>query len=122
MPIHSLLPCLSVLPAGKATVDPSAIPELLGKDREFRACLERFQVVLVDTPPLSVCDDPLAWSSVCDEVIFVIAEGRYRGLEPLRVARFQEVGVKTAGTILTQSASTSSTRLGRLLKAIGLAR
>jgi exopolysaccharide transport family protein len=63
---------LWVLPSGSKTKNP---PDLLGSDR-FKALMaalrQRFDLVVIDTPPIGPVVDPLLVSQVVDKTVFVV--------------------------------------------------
>jgi len=63
---------LWVLPSGSKTQNP---PDLLGSDR-FKALIaalkQRFDLVVIDTPPLGPVVDPVIISQVVDKAVFVV--------------------------------------------------
>ena len=61
-----------MLPSGSKTQNP---PDLLGSDR-FKALVaalrQRFDLVVIDTPPIGPVVDPLIVSQVVDKTLFVV--------------------------------------------------
>lgn len=68
-------------------------------------CLAEFDLVLVDTPPISVCDDSVLFGEICDGVILIISAAKYRGGSHLQQERFKEFGVPVLGGIITHAGS-----------------
>lgn len=69
------VPHLSVLPSGPLPANPA---ELVGSRRMrafLEAATEKFEIVVLDTPPVLAASDAVALSAQCDGVIMVIKAG-----------------------------------------------
>lgn len=98
---HPQLPNLSVLPSGPVPPQPS---ELLASNqmRELlKACRERFDHIVIDTPPVLSVTDAVILSVQVDSVILVLRSG-HTTKQALRRARevLTQVGAPTAGLVL----------------------
>jgi len=95
---------LWLLPAGPAVPDPA---ELLGWPRTadlFRTLIERFDLVLADSPPVLAVTDAAVLSRVVDGTVVVTAAGKTRKTELRRAAqRLQQLHVPVLGVILNQA-------------------
>lgn len=93
---------LSFLPAGQIPPNPS---DLLAGDTlraTLAEALERFDLVLVDGPPVLGISDALVYGQVLEGTIFVVASGRGRASfarDGLR--RLSDAGANIVGTVLT---------------------
>jgi capsular exopolysaccharide synthesis family protein len=102
---------LYVLSAGAGTTHSA---ELLESDR-FRTLLEglkrRFDLVVVDTPPLNVVADAAAVTSRVDGVVLVVRGGvTDRGALELTLERLKRIGAHTAGIVFNDAELPSSYR------------
>jgi len=100
-PRPTLVPNLSVLPAGPAVATPA---ELLQSD-SFRALLDelgtRFDRIVLDSSPVALVTDAAILASLADATILVARAGQTpRALAARAVAVLGDVGVKVAGTVL----------------------
>ncbi len=100
-PRATLVPNLSVLPAGPAVATPA---ELLHSD-SFRALLDelgtRFDRIVLDSSPVALVTDAAILASLVDATLLVVRAGRTpRVLATRAVAVLGDVGVKVAGTVL----------------------
>jgi capsular exopolysaccharide synthesis family protein len=94
-------PHLSVLPCGPIPPNPA---ELISSERMkelLRALSEKFDHILIDSPPLINVTDPVILSTMVDGVILVIQAGRSTR-DVLRRARQElgSVGAKIFGVVL----------------------
>ncbi|MDP2471472.1 MAG: polysaccharide biosynthesis tyrosine autokinase [Candidatus Palauibacterales bacterium] len=92
---------MHVLPAGSHT---SRSAELLESER-FRELLaelmSRFELVVVDTPPLNVVTDAAAVAAGVDGVVVVVRGGHTdRSALHVTLSRLERAGAKTAGIVL----------------------
>ena len=69
----------------------------------LKRLLERYDLVILDTPPVAVFPDALLLSRYCKELIFICKFGAVR-LNNVRAAltRLHETGVKVVGVIVNQ--------------------
>jgi receptor protein-tyrosine kinase len=104
LPLHRVSPHLSVLPAGRATLDPMAaltsarMRSILDEGREL------FDWIIVDTPPVGLLSDANLVAANVDGVVFVVKAGSTpydlvkRGLEALGPDRLLGVVLNRAVT------------------------
>jgi polysaccharide biosynthesis transport protein len=95
------IPNLSVLTAGTIPQNPA---ELIGSERMrdlLRLLAEKYDHVLIDSPPLINVTDPVILSTMVDTTILIVQAGRSSG-ELLRRARqeLDGVGAKVFGVVL----------------------
>lgn len=95
------LPSLYLLPAG---VQPPSPVELLLRPAWkalVRDAKATFDVVIVDTPPMSSCDDALMASAGCGAVIAVASQHRTR-IKPFEsmLMSMRHIGIEVVGTVL----------------------
>lgn len=95
---------LAVIPAGPVPANPS---ELLGSKRmvELLADLEhRFDLVVLDAPPLLPVTDTAVLSQACDATVLVVRYGKTRRQQVSRaVEALAAVDVRLLGTVLTMA-------------------
>lgn len=94
---------LSVLTAGAQTSNP---PELLGsvENRELLAALkERFDLIILDSPPVLALADTQVLSSLTDGVLLVVAAGSTATERILRAERvLRHSGARVLGTVFNR--------------------
>jgi polysaccharide biosynthesis transport protein len=97
-------PNLFVLPGGPATPHPA---EVLYSDRTARmieALRERFDIVLVDTPPLLPVTDPQIVARLVDAVVLVVSMGKTRTRMVSRALDLlRQVDAPLAGIVLNRA-------------------
>ena len=97
------IPGLELIAYGQITPNPA---ELLGSTsmKEFLSRVrERYDYVILDTPPIMSVTDPLVISSISDGVIFVIKAGETSyDLLQKSLQQLSEVGGKVLGVILNE--------------------
>ena len=92
---------LTVLPAGHHPVDPGEILATPALGATVRELTERFDVVLVDAPPLHAVADAAVLSKVTDSALLVVRAGRTRVADVERSTDLLErVGATLAGAVL----------------------
>jgi capsular exopolysaccharide synthesis family protein len=92
---------LTVLPAGHRPADPGEILASPALGATVRELTERFDVVLVDAPPLHAVADAAVLSKVTDRALLVVRAGRTRIADVERSADLLErVGATLAGAVL----------------------
>jgi capsular exopolysaccharide synthesis family protein len=98
---HKILTTLDMIPSGSAPPLPA---DLLASDqmKHFVEQLrERYEYVILDTPPALSVTDPLIVSSLADGLVLVIRQGVCTRAMLTRVAEiFQDVGIKVYGFVL----------------------
>jgi polysaccharide biosynthesis transport protein len=92
---------LSILPAGKLPPNPS---ELLGSDRmrtTLGALSARYEVVILDTPPMLAAADAAVLGSQVDGVLLVIRAGKTdQGAAQYALQQLHGVGARVIGAVL----------------------
>jgi Mrp family chromosome partitioning ATPase len=76
MPIVEITPRLSVLPGGRPDRDPMSGLTSERMKRVIQQAAERFDWVILDTPPIAVMPDGNLVAALVDTVLLVIAAGR----------------------------------------------
>lgn len=99
--VHAIAPELWLAPGGRL-----ADPSVLLVSQAFNLWLERqrhaFDLVFVDSPPLSVCKDALILSQYCDGTLVVASKSRFRGLDEGHYCEdLREQGAKIIGVVST---------------------
>lgn len=100
---RSVVDGLFFLPAGVPDVPPT---ELLDSERMrtlLRQACDRFDVVIVDTPPILAATDPIVVSTQCDSVLVVATANKtdFRALDQVR-STLEAVGVSIGGVIFNR--------------------
>lgn len=63
---------------------------------------QAFDVVLIDTPPLSACKDTFLWAPLCDGAVIVASRQKFRGVAEGHLSEdLREQGIEILGVILT---------------------
>jgi capsular exopolysaccharide synthesis family protein len=98
---RTAVPGLYLIPRGTLPPDPA---ELLGSDRMqqiLQGLRERFDLVLLDTPPAVAVSDAVVLSVHCDGVVLVLRAQRTPTEAVQRVVeRFETAGARILGTVL----------------------
>lgn len=100
VPTH--VPGLDLLVAGPTPANPS---ELLGSERTRRVLdqLGRYDMILIDSPPITVVADPLVMSSLADGVVLVVESDHTRkGLVAQAARRLAEMDAELLGAIVNK--------------------
>jgi len=94
---------LDLLPSGGVAKNPTETLERFITTGMLKRLLERYDLVILDTPPVAVFPDALLLCRYCKELIFVCKFGSVR-LNNVRksLARLHETGVKIVGMIINQ--------------------
>jgi capsular exopolysaccharide synthesis family protein len=94
---------LDLLPSGGVARNPTETLERFISSGMLKRLLERYDLVILDTPPVSVFPDAMLLSRYCKELIFVCKFGSVR-LNNVRktLARLHETGIKVLGLIINQ--------------------
>lgn len=95
------VPGLSILTSGPIPPNPS---ELVGSQRMkslITRALEKFDYVLLDSPPINIVTDPIVLSMLVDGVIIVVKSGstHYEYAREAQV-KLEKVGAKIIGVVL----------------------
>jgi len=95
------VPHLSIIPCGAVPPNPSELISS-GKMKELlRSLADRFNYVIIDSPPMAPFTDPLILSTMVDGVILVVRSGQSRGELVSRACQdLSGVGAKVLGVTL----------------------
>ena len=92
---------LTVLPSGKQPADPGEILASPRLGATVRTLTERFDVVIVDAPPLHGVADAAVLSKVTDSALLVVRANRTRTVDVERsMDLLERVGARLAGAVL----------------------
>jgi capsular exopolysaccharide synthesis family protein len=95
------IPNLSVLCAGPAPPNPAELVDGPRFRQLIDECAERFERVLVDSPPALPLTDPGILARHCDGVVFVVRSRRTRFDQALRASRtLSDLGARVLGVVL----------------------
>ena len=94
---------LDLLPSGGVAKNPTETLERFISSGVLKRLLERYDLVLLDTPPVAVFPDALLLSRYCKELIYVCKFGSVR-LNNVRktLQRLHETGIKVLGLVINQ--------------------
>lgn len=94
---------LDLLPSGGIAKNPTETLERFISSGMLKRLLERYDLVILDTPPVAVFPDALLLARYCKELIYVCKYGSVR-LHMVRrtLARLHETGIKIVGLIINQ--------------------
>ena len=94
---------LDLLPSGGAAKNPAEALERFVTSGLLKRLVERYDLVLIDTPPVAVFPDALLLCRYCKELIYVCKFGRVR-LNAVRktLEKLDDTGVKVVGLVLNQ--------------------
>ncbi|MCW2750045.1 MAG: capsular biosynthesis protein [Aeromicrobium sp.] len=106
-------PGLDVLASGALPPNPSEILQTNAMRALIGELRQRYEVVLIDAPPLLPVTDASLLASISDGAILVVRHGR-TGREQVRTAteRLQAVGAPLLGTVLSMSPAKELARYG----------
>ncbi len=94
---------LDLLPAGRSSDRPTELLDRLSRRETLQPLLEKYDLVIFDTPPAAVFPDALMLARCCHEMIYVC---KFRTVRPVIVSkvleRFQGAGVSFLGIVLNQ--------------------
>ena len=99
-PTH--VPGLDIIVAGPIPPNPA---ELLGSDRmkEIKASIRGYDVVLIDTPPVTIVADPLVLTPLADGLLLVVESNRTsKSLVTQAVSRLEEMSTKILGAVVNK--------------------
>jgi capsular exopolysaccharide synthesis family protein len=90
-----------LLPSGGVSKNPTETLERFINSGMLKRLLEKYDLVILDTPPIAVFPDALMLARYCKEMIFVCKYGAVR-LNHIRktLARVHETGIKIVGLII----------------------
>jgi capsular exopolysaccharide synthesis family protein len=94
---------LDLLPSGGVAKNPTETLERFISSGVLKRLLERYDLVILDTPPVAVFPDALLLCRYCKELIYVCKFGSVR-LNNARktLERLHETGVKVVGLVINQ--------------------
>lgn len=106
-------PGLDVLASGALPPNPSEILQTKAMTALIAELRHRYEVVLIDAPPLLPVTDASLLASISDGAILVVKHGS-TGREQIRTAtdRLQSVGARLLGTVLSMSPARELSRYG----------
>jgi Mrp family chromosome partitioning ATPase len=95
---------LAVVPAGSATSLSAALLQGEAFEKVLAAAASRFDLVVVDTPPLNVLSDAMPVAAAVDGVLLVVRGGMTDrdGLE-MALHRLRRAGAHVVGIVLNDS-------------------
>ncbi len=94
---------LWVLPAGQVPPNPAELLNGPGAQEVFTALAERFDLVIIDSPPILPVTDAVVLSQHADATLMVVAAGQTRRADMRRAAeKLDQVGVAVLGTVLNE--------------------
>ncbi|HWL17082.1 MAG TPA: polysaccharide biosynthesis tyrosine autokinase, partial [Opitutus sp.] len=94
---------LDLLPSGGVAKNPTEMLEKFVTSGMLKRLLTRYDLVILDTPPVAVFPDALLLSRYCKELIYVCKFGSVR-LNNVRrtLQKLHETGVKVLGLVINQ--------------------
>jgi polysaccharide biosynthesis transport protein len=97
----TLVPNLSVLPAGPMPPNPADLMHSKAFTRVLEMLKERFDEVVIDSPPVCVVTDATILSTQTEAVVLVVRAGRTRRDQARRALRtLRDVGARCAGFVM----------------------
>ena len=97
------VPGLSVLTSGKIPDDPGRLVESLRLRQLLLDLGKRYDVVIVDTPPVLLVNDALVIARAVDGTCLMVESGRTSGKIVVDMKnRFEAAGLEPLGTVLTK--------------------
>lgn len=101
-PVPTSLPMVWLAPAGKlqgSAADVLAQPEIKNWLQRQRP---NFDIILIDSPPLSACGDAILWGTQCDGALMVVSQAHFRGLPEGHFSEdLRDAGIEVLGLVLT---------------------
>lgn len=105
--------CLDLLPAGRSSDRPTELIDHLSRRETLQPLLDRYDLVIFDTPPAAIFPDALMLARCCHEMIYVC---RYRTVKPGIIRkvldRFKGTGISFLGVVLNQLPSRKAQSYG----------
>jgi len=99
--VRTAVPHLSVIPCGFVPPNPSELISSESMKELLRSLAERFDYVLIDSPPLFSVSDPIILSTLVDGVILVVKSGQSRSELVRRACQdLSSVGARVLGVTL----------------------
>ncbi len=97
------IPHLVLMPAGRRVVAPPRIFTDPGMDGVLEECRRRFQLTVIDAPPLLSFSEGIQLSRKVDGVVLVVRAGRTkRQLVEVALDRLNDAGANVIGTVLNR--------------------
>jgi succinoglycan biosynthesis transport protein ExoP len=99
-PTH--VPGLDIIVAGPIPPNPA---ELLGNDRmmNIKSMIRGYDIVLIDTPPVTIVADPLVLTPLADGLLLVVESNRTsKSLVTQAVSRLEEMGTRILGAVVNK--------------------
>jgi len=94
---------LWALPAGQVPPNPAELLNGSQARQVFTALAERFDLVIIDSPPILPVTDAVVLSQHADATLLVVAAGQTRRADMRRAAeKLDQVGVAVLGTVLNE--------------------
>lgn len=94
---------LDLLPAGRHSERPTELLDQLSRRETLQPLLQKYDLIIFDTPPAAIFPDALMLARCCHEMIYVC---RYRTVRPAVIRkvlnRFQGAGISCLGVVLNQ--------------------
>lgn len=104
---------LDLLTAGKAPENATSLLDELSKKETLQPFLDKYDIIIFDTPPAAVFPDALMLARCCHEMIYVC---RYRTIRVKIVQkvlqRFRSSGISMLGVVLNQLPKSKAQRYG----------
>ena len=98
---ETVVPNLSVLPAGPTPPNPADLIHSQAFARLLQTLKERFDVVVIDSPPVCVVTDATIVSTQTEAVVLVVRKGQTRRDQARRALRtLTDVGARCAGFVM----------------------
>jgi capsular exopolysaccharide synthesis family protein len=102
---QTIVPNLSVLPAGPTPPNPADLMHSKAFARVFATLKERFDEVVIDSPPVCVVTDATVLSTQTEAVVLVVRAGRTRRDQTRRALRtLRDVGARCVGFVMNAAA------------------
>jgi polysaccharide biosynthesis transport protein len=99
--VRGPVPHLSILPCGFVPPNPSELISSDAMKELLRSLEERFDYVILDSPPLASVTDPIILSTLVDGVILIVKSGQSKAELVSRVCQYlSSVGAKVLGVTL----------------------
>ena len=95
---------LDIIFAGQYPPNPVELLGSLAFKEYLQACKERYDYVLIDTPPLGMVIDSAVVASACDSAIMVVNAGRIHRAQAIEVRdQLMRSGVRILGVVLNHA-------------------
>jgi polysaccharide biosynthesis transport protein len=105
--------CLHLLPAGQIPPNPAELLSGTRTQRIFADLAERFDLVLIDSPPVLPVTDAVVLSQHADATLLVVSAGQTRPADLHRaVEKLNQVSATVLGTVLNRVTKQSGDRYG----------